>query len=151
MIVGFNISKIESTRHVPLEELSKFRNINVNYDINLRNPTVNKAPAGEVLRVEYTVAINYINPSIGYIRFEGFCDKVGGNPAQEKADWDAGRADVQVQNEIANNMMARIIPLALLLSQNLSLPPAVPMPVINFQRPADGAAPSADKFDQYHA
>jgi hypothetical protein len=151
MIVGFCINKIESARHVPLEELSKFRNINVNYDINLRNPAVAKAPAGDVLRVDYTVAINYLNPSIGYIRFEGFCDKTGGNPTQEKADWDAGHADVQVQNEIANNMMARIIPLALLLSQNLSLPPAVPMPVINFQRPAEGAVPPADKFDQYHA
>lgn len=151
MIIGFSINKIESARHVPLEELAKFRNINVNYDINLRNPAVNKAPAGEVLRVEYTVAINYLNPSIGYIRFEGFCDKTGGNPTQEKIDWDAGHADVQVQNEIANNMMARIIPLALLLSQNLSLPPAVPMPAINFQRPADGTVPPADKFDQYHA
>ena len=150
MIVGFSINKIESARHVPIEELSKFRNINVNYDINLRNPAVTKAPTGDVLRVEYTVAINYLNPSIGYIRFEGVCDKTGGNPDQEKKDWDSGHADVQVQNEIANNMMARIIPLALLLSQNLSLPPAVPMPVINFQRPGEGSEP-ADKFDQYHA
>ncbi|HMK45657.1 MAG TPA: hypothetical protein VK436_03430 [Methanocella sp.] len=150
MIMGFSINKIESARHAPLEELSRYRNINVNYDINLRNPAVIKSPMGDVLRVDYTIAINYLNPSIGFIRFEGFCDKSGGNLEQAKKDWDTGNADIQIQNEIANNMMSRIIPLALMLSQNLSLPPAVPIPAINFQRQQEGHPP-ADKFDQYHA
>lgn len=150
MITGFSISKIESARHAPLEELGKYRNINVNYDINLRNPSIARGPGGEVLRVEFTLAINYLNPSIGFIRFEGFCDHAGGDNERAKKDWDAGRADTAIQNEIANSMVARIVPLAMLLSQNLSLPPAVPLPVINFQQ--QGArAPAGDKFDQYHA
>lgn len=149
MIVGFSISKMESARHVSLEELARFRNINVNYDINLKNPAMAKGPTGDVLRVEYTVAINYINPSIGYIRFEGFCDHSGSSLEKAKKDWDEGKADVNIQNEIANNMMMRIIPLALTISQSMSLPPAVPMPVINFQKPPEGGQP--DKFDQYHA
>ena len=133
---------------MPLEELAKYRNINVNYDINLRNPSVVRGQAGELLRVEYTVAINYLNPSIGFIRFEGFCDHAGGDTGRPK-EWDAGHADPAIQNEIANNMVARIIPLAMLLSQNLSLPPVVPLPVINFQQ-AREARPHGDKFDQYH-
>lgn len=150
MFVGFTMSKIESARHVALEELSKYRNINVNYDINLRNPSVIRLPSGPVLRVEYSVAINYLNPSIGFIRFEGFCDHAGADPEQAKNEWDAGRADVGIQNEIANNMMARMVPLAMLISQSLNLPPVVPLPAINFQKPA-GPAPTEDKFDQYHA
>lgn len=147
MFVGFSISKIESARHVPLEELAKFRNVNVNYDINLRNPSVIHNPAGDLLRVEFSVAINYLNPSTGFIRFEGFCDRAGGDSGKAKAEWDAGRADPAIQNEIANNMVARIVPLAMLLAQNLSLPPAVPLPVINFQKPGE-ARPHEDKFDQ---
>ncbi len=147
MFVGFSISKIESARQVPLEELAKNRNINVNYDINLRNPSVAHGPSGDLLRVEYTVAINYLNPSIGFIRFEGFCDHAGSDTGKAKSDWDAGHADAAIQNEIANNMVARIVPLAMLLAQNLSLPPAVPLPVINFQKPAE-ARPHEDKFDQ---
>jgi hypothetical protein len=150
MFVGFSISKIESARHVPLEELGKYRNINVNYDINLRNPAIAHLPGGEVLRVEFTVAINYLNPSIGFIRFEGFCDHVGGDNQKAKQEWEAGKADPAIQNEIANNMVARIAPLAMLIAQNLSLPPVVPLPAINFQQP--GAQPATgDKFDQYHA
>jgi hypothetical protein len=150
MFVGFSISKVESARQVPLEELAKYRNINVNYDINLRNPSIARGPGGDVLRVEFTVAINYLNPSIGFIRFEGFCDHSGGDNEKARKEWDAGHADPAIQNEIANNMVARIAPLAMLLAQNLSLPPMIPLPAINFQQP--GAQPPAgDKFDQYHA
>ena len=151
MFVGFSISKVESARHVPLEDLAKYRNINVNYDINLRNPAIVRGPNGEMLRVEFTVAINYLNPSIGFIRFEGFCDRAGGDNEKARKEWEAGHADPAIQNEIANNMVARIVPLAMLLSQSLSLPPVVPLPVINFQQAGAQPQPSGDKFDQYHA
>ena len=149
MFVGFSISKVESARHVPLDELVRYRNINVNYDINLRNPTIARSPGGDVLRVDFSVAINYLNPSIGFIRFEGFCDHAGGDNEKARAEWEAGHADPAIQNEIANNMVARIMPLAMLLSQSLSLPPVMPLPVINFQK-AQEQQPG-DKFDQYHA
>ncbi len=92
MILGFVINKIESARHVPLEELQKFRNINVNYDINMRNISVVKPPVGhdKVLRIEYSIAINYLNPSIGFIRFEGFCDHAGSDAEKTMKDWEAG-------------------------------------------------------------
>jgi hypothetical protein len=152
MILGFVINKVESERLVPLDELSKYRNINVNYDINLRNLSVIKPAAGpkEVLRIEYSVTINYLNPTIGFIRFEGFCDHTGTDAEVTRKDWEAGKPDTNVQNEIANNMMARIIPLAMLISQNLCLPPAAPLPVITFQK-QPGEAPKESKFDQYHA
>lgn len=151
MIVGFVINKVESARHVPLEELQKYRNINVNYDINLRNLSAVKVPVApeKVLRIEYSVSINYINPSIGYIRFEGYCDYASPHVDKTLKDWEQGKPDIAIQNEVSNNMMARIIPLAMLLSQNLCLPPAAPLPVINFQKP--GETVEKDKFDSYHA
>jgi hypothetical protein len=103
----------------------------------------------KVLRIEYGVTINYLNPSIGFIRFEGFCDHAGGDVQQTLKDWEQGKPDIAIQNEVSNNMMARIIPLAMLISQNLCLPPAAPLPVINFQKP--GETGEKDKFDQYHA
>jgi hypothetical protein len=151
MIVGFVINKIESARHVPLEDLQKYRNINVNYDINLRNLSTVKVQMvpEKVLRIEYGVTINYLNPSIGFIRFEGFCDHTGGDAQKTLKDWEQGKPDIAIQNEVSNNMMARIIPLAMLISQNLCLPPAAPLPVINFQKP--GETGEKDKFDAYHA
>ncbi len=152
MILGFVINKVESERLVPLDELSKYRNINVNYDINLRNLSVIKPAMGpkEVLRIEYSVTINYLNPTIGFIRFEGFCDHTGTDAEATRKDWEAGKPDTDVQNEIANNMMARIIPLAMIISQNLCLPPAAPLPAITFQKPGEAPAKES-KFDQYHA
>lgn len=152
MIIGFNMNKIESARHVPMEELPRYRNINVNYDINLKNPSVVKTYPGQenVLRIEYSVTINYLNPTIGFIRFEGYCDHAGSDVPKAHDDWEAGQPDMNIQNEIANSVMMRIVPMAMLLSQNLNLPPAVPVPMINFQKPS--AAPKKEeKFDNYHA
>lgn len=151
MIIGFVISRVEAARHAPLEDLQKYRNINVNYDIGLRNLSAVKVPVAQekVLRIEYSVAINYINPSIGFIRFEGYCDYACPDAEKTLQEWGQGRPDVAVQNEVSNNMMSRIIPMAMLLSQSLCLPPAAPLPVISFQKP--GAAGEKDKFDAYHA
>ena len=100
MIVGFVINKIESARHVPLEEPSKYRNINGNYDINLGNLSAVRVPMApeKVLRLEYSVTINYINPSIGFIRFEGFCDHTGGDAQKTLKDWEQGKPDIAIQN-----------------------------------------------------
>lgn len=143
---------MESSRHVALEELPKYRNINVNYDINLKNPVIVKPPAGpdKVLRVEFSLTINYLNPSIGYIRFEGFCDYAGEGPETIRSEWEAGRASPDIQNEVANNMVARVVPHAMLIAQSLSLPPAVPLPMINFQKTTEEQS-RQDKFDLYHA
>ena len=152
MIIGFSMNRIESARHVPMEELIKYRNINVNYDINLKNPSIVRTYAGydSVLRVEYSVTINYLNPTIGFIRFEGYCDHAGSDVQKSYDDWEAGRPDLNIQNEIANNVMMRIVPMAMLLSQNLNLPPAVPIPMVNFQR-APTQLKKEERFDSYHA
>ncbi len=139
MIVSFTLTQIESRIYMPQEEARKYRNININYDINLRNPTVStiETPFGakETLRLEYAFSINYLNPNIGHIRFEGSVSYTGGKLEEIKKDWDSGKAPVSVQNEVANTTVTNLAPLAISISRNMGLPPAIPIPKINFESP----------------
>ncbi len=139
MILNFQLINVESKVYSSAEDIRKYKNININYDINLRNPSLvaQSTPFGEksVLRVEYTFAINYLSPNIGHIRFEGLSDYYSEDDLKDLKDkWDSGKAPGDVQNEIANTMVANLAPLALLLSKALGLPPSMPVPVINFQQ-----------------
>ena len=139
MILNFQLTSVESRTYSSTEDIRKYKNININYDVNLRNPSIVVAhtPFGEksVLRVEYTFAINYLSPNIGHIRFEGLSDYYSDEDLRAlKEKWDSGKAPGDVQNELANTMVANLAPLALMLSKSLGLPPSMPVPVINFQQ-----------------
>jgi hypothetical protein len=139
MIVSFVVTHLESKAYLPPEEFRKYRNININYDINLRNPQISttQTPAGETttLKVEYAFSINYLNPSIGHIRFEGNAHYYSKEDLEEvKKQWDSGNPPVAVQNEIANTAVVNLAPLAISISKTMGLPPAVPIPTINFER-----------------
>jgi len=139
MILNFQLTTVESKTYSSTEDIRKYKNININYDVNLKNPSIviEKTPFGEksVLRVEYSFAINYLSPNIGHIRFEGLSDYYSEEDLKElKEQWDSGKAPGEIQNELANSMVANLAPLALLLSKSLGLPPSMPVPVINFQQ-----------------
>jgi hypothetical protein len=139
MIINFQLNSVESKTYSSSEDIRKYKNININYDVNLKNPTivVEKTPFGEksILRVEYSFAINYLSPNIGHIRFEGLSDYYSEEDLKSlKEKWDSGKAPGDVQNELANSMVSNLAPLALLLSKSLGLPPSMPVPVINFQQ-----------------
>ena len=139
MILNFQLTTVESKNYSSADDIRKYKNININYDVNLKNPSivVEKTPFGErsVLRVEYSFAINYLSPNIGHIRFEGVSDYYSEEDLKSlKEKWDSGKAPGDVQNELANSMVGNLAPLALLLSKSLGLPPSMPVPVINFQQ-----------------
>ncbi|MDP2840785.1 MAG: hypothetical protein Q8O17_00730 [Candidatus Methanoperedens sp.] len=139
MILNFQLTTVESKTYSSAEDIRKYKNININYDVNLKNPSivVEKTPFGEksVLRVEYSFSINYLSPNIGHIRFEGLSDYYSEEDLKSlKEKWDSGNAPGDVQNELANSMVSNLAPLALLLSKSLGLPPSMPIPVINFQQ-----------------
>ncbi len=139
MILNFQLTTVESKTYSNAEDIRKYKNININYDVNLKNPSivVERTPFGDrsVLRVEYSFSINYLSPNIGHIRFEGLSDYYSEEDLKDlKEKWDSGKAPGDVQNELANSMVANLAPLALLLSKSLGLPPSMPVPVINFQQ-----------------
>jgi hypothetical protein len=151
MILNFQLTSVESKTYSSAEDIRKYKNININYDVNLKNPSiaVEHTPFGEksVLRVEYTFAINYLSPNIGHIRFEGSSDYYSEEDLKElKENWEAGKAPGDIQNELANTMVANLAPLALMLSKALGLPPSMPVPVINFQQ----AAKKKEEPTYYH-
>jgi len=132
MILNFLLTNVESKVYSTSEDIRKYKNININYDVNLKNPSLGEK---SVLRVEYTFAINYLSPNIGHIRFEGSSDYYSDEDLKDlKEKWDAGKAPGDIQNELANTMVANLAPLALLISKSLGLPPSMPIPVINFQQ-----------------
>lgn len=139
MILNFQLTHVESKVFSSTEDIRKYKNININYDVNLKNPSLasEHTPFGDksVLRIEYTFAINYLSPNIGHIRFEGSSDYYSEEDLKGlKEKWDSGNAPGDIQNEIANTMVANLAPLALMLSKALGLPPSMPVPVINFQQ-----------------
>lgn len=139
MILNFQLTNMESKVFSSQEEIRTYKNININYDVNLKNPTViaQETPLGEksILRVEFTFAINYMSPNIGHIRFEGASDYYSDEDLEElKNKWVAGKAPANIQNEIANTIVSNVAPLALLISKSLGLPPSMPVPAINFQQ-----------------
>lgn len=150
MIIGFQLREIDSKIFEDAEELRKYQSININYDINLSGSSVVEKQTAfgkmDVLRVRYTFSINYLNPNIGHIRFEGTADYFDQkrSASQLKDEWDKGRAPTDVQNEIANAVILNLIPLALTISQRLGLPPSVPLPTVNL------GAKEQPKFTHYH-
>jgi hypothetical protein len=144
MIVNFRVTLVESKIYVDPEEVRKQKNVNINYDINLKNTAIvlKQTPFGEkkILRVEYAFSINYLSPNVGHIRFEGYSDYYSDEDDLNKikSDWDAGKAPSNIQNQIANTMVSNLAPLAVTLSSKLGLPPAMPLPAINFQQKQAG-------------
>ena len=138
MIISFQVRNIEPKSFTGPEGVKHQKSININFDINIRNPTlvVQKTSFGEkqIIRLEYTLSINYLNPNIGYIRFEGSTDYFQDADLEAlHKQWTAGSAPPAVQNEVANTMVNNLAPLALTISKTMGLPPAVPLPAINFQ------------------
>ena len=117
MIFGHGLKKIEAVRHQ--KPTSKGT---INYDINFRQSSKhkNKLLDREVLRVEYALSINYLNPNIGYIRFEGWVDILSDEPTD--------KLDVKLTEEVVNFIMHNLSPLSMLLSSSVGLPPSIPLP-----------------------
>ncbi|MBW6517664.1 MAG: hypothetical protein K0A89_04080 [ANME-2 cluster archaeon] len=153
MIIGFQVNQIESKSFAGAESARQHKSININFDINIRNPLLveQNTPFGkkQVIKLEYAMSINYLNPNIGYIRFEGSTDyyQEGDLEAMHK-EWTGGSAPTNVQNEIANTMVSNLAPLALTMSKTLGLPPAVPLPAINFKGKQEEKKP--DEPTYYH-
>jgi hypothetical protein len=138
VIISFKVNKIDSKTFVDAEAARQHRSININFDINIKNPSLveHNTPFGQkqVIRVEYALSINYLNPNIGYIRFEGVTDYYQEDELEDlHKQWMSGSAPSGVQNEVANMLVSNLVPLALTISKTLGLPPAVPLPAINFQ------------------
>jgi hypothetical protein len=136
VITGFNITKIQLQSY----NYGKVENVSINQELKLGKPpmvTTQSTPFGErnTLRTEFSLKINYISPSIGYIIFEGFVDCIHGDSDIIRSEWDNPNNQVvnKMKTECGNAIFQNVIPLALLLSNRVNLPPVIPLPKIEFR------------------
>lgn len=136
MITIFRIKSIEAKAFVPHEEIDNYKQVQINCDINMQKATLSSDATS--FKIEFSLALTYLAPSIGHIRFEGIM--VYANSSTSKQDmrelkkaWDSGAPPANVWNELANTCMHNTAPIALLLSRATGLPPAIPIPSITIQ------------------
>lgn len=124
------ITKTESQMHMHPDDIKKFKTINISYEFSIEEPRAIKSRTGkeELLQVEYTFAIVYSNPSMGYLRYQGVVDC-------KKINESNNDISAEVRNEIAQTIVQNILPLALLSSKAMGLPPAVPLPIPPIEEP----------------
>lgn len=129
MILGMRITKTESQAHMHPDEIKRFKTINISYEYSTEEPRTIKSKTGkeELLQIEYTFAIVYSNPSMGYLRYRGVVEC-------QKTD-ETNNISNETRNEIAQTIVQNILPLALLSSRSMGLPPAIPLPIPPVEEP----------------
>ncbi len=135
MITNFQINKIQTQAYRDIQ----FNNISINHELNLKNPNIllQKMPFGDknVLRIDYQLSVNYLNPNIGYMIFEGASDYFSEDDfVMIKENWSDPNNIIinKIKTEFAGTIFTNIIPFAMLMSSRMNLPPVVPIPQINF-------------------
>jgi hypothetical protein len=131
MITLFKLTKTEAKAY----EMSHAQNINVNHEVNLSPPNIVTAAGNNVLRIEFKMNINYLNPSIGYIMLEGTLDYSGENIVEAKDTWGMNEKTTNmIKAEITNTIITNVMPFVLMIGQRLNLPPAIPFPMIQIDQ-----------------
>jgi len=118
MIKSMLIRKIEMRAYMRPDEMKKHHNININYDFVLKEPVITE----DNIRFEYNFGIVYTNPSFGYLRYEGEVDCT--KTVETIKDITA-----ELKSEVSSMVMLNVLPMALLSSRQMGLPPAVPLPL----------------------
>lgn len=139
MITNITITKIDS--RVYTSEISP--KCNIAHNITLKNPNIISQPTPfgdkEILRTEFLFSVNYLSPSKGYIMIEGIIDYYGDNLIEVKNNWQSTTIPQlnNIKTEISNILLFELIPFIMLIAQRLKLPPALQIPMINFNQPPE--------------
>lgn len=134
MITGFSIKKIELRSHP-----ENSQGVNISHELKINAPAIitQPTPFGDktILRIDYSLNIMYLNPSMGYMIFEGTIDHYGHDNVDTSRWYDKMANDDKVnaiKNESAASIMQNIIPIAIMLSSRAGLPSVLPIPMIQF-------------------
>lgn len=136
MITKFRLIKTESHVYMNEDEIKKHNEIGINYDIGIRSLHTDKSRnelGDQSTQVfEYTFSVNYMNSSMGYIRYEGTIEYQGDKKI--KTVKGLNELPSKIRNEMTVAIISNLIPLALLLSKVMGLPPASPLPIPDFNQ-----------------
>ncbi len=126
MILNLYVKSIETKVYMPQEELSKHHNINITNEININNPSLIGEPA--MLKVNWSLSINYLNPSIGYIRLTGAI-----NYSHSEPESLLKILPNDIKNEMANAILANFASYLIETAKLHNIPSPIPLPRITFE------------------
>jgi len=126
-ITSFEVTAIEARRFSSLGE--KLKNIRVD-----QNSTVTQITrvSEDTAAVDFRFLVNYSNK--GFIKVEGRISLVGEiSPLME--EWSSkGNMPTEVANLVHNVVVSNCLPVALLVSRDVKLPPPIPIPRIDLKK-----------------
>ena len=134
-IVGFNFSNISVKKNKPVEG-----NVQVKSDVSITGLKEEKLPTGknkaDGLRIDFKLAIIY-EPEIGNLTLEGFIFYMD-DPKTLKDILKNYKKDknlpVELTTQIINAVLTRATIKALMLAQEVNLPPHVPLPSVKQEK-----------------
>ncbi len=138
MIVGFGFTKLSAERH----EAAKGK-IDINNNVTIKDIKEDDLSLGKdkqtVLRFVFEFTSKY-EPSVGTILFEGELLYME-EPKKAKELLSSWKKDKKIPKELMQGMLNTILTKcnvqALILSQEVNLPPPIPLPKVQIQQPAD--------------
>jgi hypothetical protein len=126
-VTSFEASSIEAKRFTQSSEKAQ----NVRVDQNSAITEITKETADSA-RIGFRLTINYANR--GYMKIEGTVMVSDGvDPVLE--EWSkSGSLPVQEANIVHNVIVSNCLPVALLVSRDVKLPPPFPLPRVNIKK-----------------
>lgn len=131
MILNFHLKSIETKTYMSPEEMHNYHQINIQNEININNPSLSKSSnlSGEIpiLKVEWSLSVNYLNPSLGYIRLVGTINCHYKDPESMLKV-----LPIDVRNEISNSVLTNMAAYLIETAKFHNLPSPIPIPKIDF-------------------
>jgi hypothetical protein len=147
-IVGFNFDKFHVERKKPLEAPIKIDSGMKIVDIKKEELNLSEDKKQDVLRFDYEFLVRY-DPKQAEILLEGHLVLL---ETKEKLDsilteWkESKKFDPEITQLVMNNVLLRCNIKALLLGQELGLPPHIRMPMLQPKSPQDEATKKAEEY-----
>ena len=130
-VIGFNIEKIEAEKN-----LQEIKDLKVRYNANIKNLSLEEMNIGkkqEVLKVNFEFKVEY-EPNIGNISFTGNV-LILEDPKKARTtieQWNKEKdASSPFSIQIINIILVRANIKALMIAQEVNLPPHIPLPRVS--------------------
>ncbi|MDD5453890.1 MAG: hypothetical protein PHW62_00095 [Candidatus Ratteibacteria bacterium] len=124
ILLGVRIIKTAAEVFMHRDDMKKYRQLNISYEFSMDELAIDRLKlngADKVVGIPYSFSIIYTNPSMGRLNYQGEVDCQNNNQTDERTEED-------LRNEIAYNITLNILPVALIASTSLGLPPPFPLP-----------------------
>lgn len=127
-VIGFNIEKIEAEKNI-----QEIKEVRVKYNTNIKKVAIEELNIGkkqEVLKVNFEFKVEY-DPNIGSIFFSGHI-LILEDPKKARSivdEWEKEKSTTsQFSLQMINIVLVRANIKALIMAQELNLPPHIPLP-----------------------